>query len=327
MLATHQVGPNWPYQIRDRYLYGSAWVGSLLVTWVEPGLGILMMLTVARWRNLDTLPPVLTLGIASAVYCAVKMGRPDAGMLQAVIVAVAMVQSVWAGYGVIWQGMRQFGATLHQARDFGRGSLGNRVVIATYCAFAAPLAPLWALPILAFGLLITNSYTGMAAALLGLCVTYPDAAPYVLGGTIPAVPALVWWRGNPVDSLDGRVRIWALSFAVLWSGPWWRKWVGLGPGAITVLNRWWTVRKWTGQFYRQAHNDLVEVTLEHGILGGIAVLWWAANVFRHVGWGDPLSGAVVAMALAMLVQFPAHLPQTAIPMLCIAGLLAGRGLT
>lgn len=325
MFCAHQIGPAWPNVLRDRYLRIVAMLAAALTAWMEPGLGILFGCAVARWRSPAGLPSVLLLGTGSGIYAAVRYGGPDAhAAVQAMLIATAMVQAVWGAYELYWRGCYKLRLTLQQAREHPRGSMGNRLYIGMLGAMAAPLAPLWALPVCLLGVVTANAYTVMAAAWLGLLVAHPTWWPGLLTVAAAGAWPFYWWRGHPRDSWAQRWIVWRLSLATLWLQPWRLRVIGLGPGAFHALGRWWTARGWTGQHFRQGHNDLVQVTLEYGLLGAVAIALWLLNVGQHAMVGDPVTGAVVAMLVMAVAAFPSYLPHTAVPMLCMAAMLGAR---
>ena len=325
MFCGYHIGAQWPHDLRDRYLRMVAALAAALTIWLEPGLGLLFALAVYRWRDHYTLPPVLIFGTAAGLYALIRHGGPDThAAAQAMLVATAMMQAIWAGYELLWVGMKRNRLTLHRARDFGRASMGNRIFVGALCAMAAPLAPLWALPVLLAGLVLTNTYTCAAAALIGLAIAHPGWWPWLLAGSATAAPFILWWRGHPRDSFAGRAHVWRLSFVTWARAPWREFWLGYGHGSFLTLGCWWSARQWTGQHYRQAHNDLVQVTVEWGALGLLGVGLWLTNVARHLEMGDPLSGAFVAMLVATLWVFPSYLPHTAVPMLAIAAMVGAK---
>jgi hypothetical protein len=320
------VASPWPAEIRNRMLLIVAWGAAACAIAMEPGLGLLLALAVFRWRNARTIDGVLVIGAAALVYTGVRYG-PESVLpaVKAAIVAGAMGQAVWAAYDLLWRAMRKNRLTLHQAREWARGTMGNRVVVAAYCAFAMPLAPVWALPVLALGLAVTNSYLGCFAALVGLVIAHPEWTPGLVPAALLAVPGLTYWRGNPIDSWTGRAQTWRLALATLWHADWRTRLTGFGHGGFPRAAAWWSGRRWTQQHYRQAHNDLIHVAFESGAVGVVAVLLWFASASRAFALGDPLTGALAAMLVNSIGQFPLYLPQTALPTVCVVALMA-RGL-
>ncbi len=325
MFCGYNIAGQWPHDLRDRYLRMCGVLGAALTCWMEPGLGILFALAVARWHSVETLPAVLVFGTGAGIYALVRYGGPEThAAVQAMLVATAMFQAAWGSYQVLWVGRRKYRFTWHQSRDLARASMGNRIFIGALCAIAAPLAPIWALPVLLGGLVLTNTYTGAIAALAGLSVAHPSWTPWLLGGALALSPFIIWWRGHPRDSMAGRVHVWRLSLAAIVAAPWRQRLFGYGHGSFLTLGRWWTARGWTGQHYRQAHNDLVQVAVEWGAVGVLGVALWLAATARHLALGDPVSGAYVAMLVSTLWVFPSYLPHTAVPMLCVAAMMGAK---
>jgi hypothetical protein len=322
--CAYLVGPVWPDQIRSRLIILLACTGAAMAVWVCPGLGVLLALTVARWRDPSGTPPVLVLTGAILFYSAILYGPSDVPRATvATIVVAAAGQGVWAARDLYWYGLRQ-GYSLHSGREAARASMGNRVLVSAFCAVALPLAPWWAMPPILLGLAATCSYTGIAAAGLGLLVAHPTWWPGLVTLAVIAAIPLGWWRGHPRDSARERLLVWRLIIGMLYHANRRTRWFGHGPGTFEDAGRWWATKGRTLQVFKHAHNDLMHVAYEHGLLGAGAMVVWAAGLTRAWAWGDPLTGAAVAAVVTMMAQFPAYLPQTGLPILAVAALLARR---
>ena len=325
-LCAYRIAPDWPHELRDRALLTAGWLAGGLALWSEPGLGILYLCAVRRWRDAPSASGPLMLGLACLIYGAVKWTSADPQhAIRAAIVAGAIGQTLWAAFDLVYFGVYRFKLrSFHAIRELARGSMGNRVIVAAYLAIAAPLAPPWALSLLIGGLAITTSYVGMTAAIIGLAIAHPRWAPALFIAALIAAPGLYWLRGHPRDSWNERTHVWRLSLAMLYAGSWSQRLFGFGHGSFAWFGRYWTARKWTGQCFRQAHNDLVHLAVEYGLVGVAAVLLWGLNVSRGTFLGDPWTGALVAALVVMMGQFPSYLPQTSMAVLCIVAVLARR---
>ena len=325
-LIAWKIGPlHTAVDLRDRMLLIVGWAGVGLTLWMEPGLGLLFSLAMFRWHDGSGAPGVVMFAAAALIYAGLLYGpEPTGPAALAAIVAGAMGQALWAAWDLCWRAMYRQGLGLHAAREAARASMGNRVIVAAYCAFAAPLAPVWALPVLGVGLLATNSYLGFLAAFIGLCLAHPAWTPSLLAVSLLAWPAVAYWRGNPIDSWRGRLDTWRFSLAAMWHAPWPVKLCGHGHGSFPRAALWWSARGWTRQCYRQAHNDLVQVFFECGLIGVFAVGLWLGSLSRGLELGDPLTAALASALVSATANFPFYLPQTAIPVLCVAALLARK---
>ena len=316
-------GHDWPTTTRTRMLWVALAAGILLTGWMEPGLGVLLAVACWHWRDMRSSAGALVLGLVALYYAAVLHVQVDpTPVLLAALVAGAMAQGVWAAADLIYWG-RKHSLSLHARRELARGAMGNRVVVGALCAIATPLAPAWALPCLVLGLIATTSYTACAAAWLGLLIAHPTWWPGLVA-LLPAAGGLYWWRGKPIDSWTGRTQTWRIAVATLWHATPRERWMGHGPGSFPRLAGWWTIRKWTGQFYRQAHNDLIHCAVEYGLVGALGAVLWVGSLTRGFTWNDPLTGSAVAALILAAGQFPCYLPQTGFAMLSVAALIARR---
>jgi hypothetical protein len=323
--CAYRVMVGWPLEIRERMLLGLAYAAVLAMgLLVEVGPAILLGIAVWRWRGIETLPAVMVLLGVCGVYAAVKLGPPE---MDAVLLTAVILVGTWQALLGISQYLRGklLGWNFHTVNESTHGTLGNRVVLATCCALVAPLAPLWLLPVLLIALLCTACYTSLVAVVVGLLVAHPAWALPAGIALAPATAWVIYWRGHPRDSLRGRRQVAELVLANLWiKRPWSVRLFGHGHGAFRRYAQWWTVYSATGQHYRQAHNDLLHLAFEYGLVGVAAVLLWVVSLSRGMALGDPLTGALAAGAVSSMAQFPAYLPQVALLMLAVAGLLARR---
>lgn len=174
------------------------------------------------------------------------------------------------------------------------GLTGVTRYTAALLAVAVPLAPLWGLPLLALGLLITQSYLAIGAALAGLLVTrrWPRA---VVGSWILAALFLVAILGsvrseNP--QLLNRLEVWASLLPDLLQHPW----VGLGPdGWGTTVPIRQITRSDAGAF-AQPHSELIGWVFEEGLVGLGLLVAWLLTMWRRL-WASPERGACVTIAL------------------------------
>jgi hypothetical protein len=311
---------------RDRMLLAFAWAGALALFVVAPGPGIFFACALARWIGPHQTGAVLTWAGLGLLYVAVLYGpRALETVLPHAIVAGAAVQTV---LGIVQYVLAlRAGQTPYQARDAASAAMTGRVVLATLIAMAVPLAPLWILPLFVVGLVVTASYVGVAAALFGFFVAHPTLMVPAFLVSAPALFVVCWYRRRAGDSWRARVRAWQLGLAAVVRGGWPAIFFGLGPGAWRRDATYWNrAAGATVEVFTTAHNDLVETLFEYGLLGMLALGLWGWTLAPGMAFGDPVTGAMVAALVCAMGHFPAALPQTSIPWLVIAGLLARRGI-
>jgi len=116
-----------------------------------------------------------------------------------------------------------------------------------------------------------------------------------------ANPRLTFWRAALEAFADGGPRVWLL---------------GLGPGAIQALAPFWMPEDAT-RVYLDAHNDLLQLLVEHGSLvafGVVAIIVMAGQSFRKA-WREQadegaraMLGVMTGLLASALFLFPLSLP-------------------
>lgn len=175
--------------------------------------------------------------------------------------------------------------------------------------FGLPLAVVFAVV-----LWLTPSAVAAVAATAGLLVVFPGPwLPALALGAVLAGRRLLcyrpeerWWRRVGLTTIETvtvhRRAIWRSTWNDVWSWPEWL--IGHGPGGFRANSSRWFRTGRLREFYGEAHNDWLEALYEWGILGLLAVAWWAWRTREAWTLGDPLTGAMVAFGVAMLGSFP-----------------------
>jgi len=332
-----RVGPGWPHTIRDWGYRTCGWLMVGLAFALFWPIGVFLAITMWRWRDHESTGPVLTwLGAVGAVGLGVFIG-PSYTAIAWAVQAVSLSQLGVLVFQVFlirkeWHNIRHY----HDIRDTLRGSFGNRVMTGAWFAMALPLSPHPAfLALNGLGLVATSSMTASAAGAVGLAVAYPQWAPTIaLSGAVgflfnalmrKSVGDLLYRPTRfftiYMDSFADRYRIWRLTLATWWGWTGKDFWLGKGHGVFFPYTRWWLNKRWVYQLFKHAHNDLVQCTMEYGAVGVLCAILGLLALFSKVNLaGDPLLGAILAMTVVSLNQFPLHTPHTALPWLLIVGL-------
>lgn len=229
----------------------------------------------------------------------------------------------------------------HRMRIFA--TLGNPNFVA---AFLVPLMPaaaaflvtfkrrrglfLVVLALMALSLLATGSRSGilaLLAALVWLALLRRPADWGILAAlaALVVVFGLAFSPGRPLlTTLSGRYYIWRVTAGHLAERPLF----GFGPGAFPVKYAEWEIEWWNSSrgsvmergftgFQNHAHNDYLEIAVEHGAAGliGFLLLMLSFLVFAfrqaRCTLGNLLAAAsagVVALGAVALVDFPFHRP-------------------
>ena len=169
--------------------------------------------------------------------------------------------------------------------------------------------PRWRLlaPLLAVGLLASQSRVGLCAVVIALAARYPKRAALLF---IPAMlylnVALSYHWGffapEKLASFSDRLMIWRLAIHDL-------TWAGHGIGAFGFLHPW----------FEYAHSDLLQAVYE---LGPAAILLAAAFLVCLRGPRTAEWAAFVAVGIEAAVSFPLHMPVSAFVGAFLAGALA-----
>ncbi len=327
----------WPTRLREEALLAGAWLGVLaLATVCWPLAGLLAL---SLWRERDAFDPAVRVwAIAGLLWVAVSLVPPETRwLIPAAYVAAALGQC-----GLLaWQGAKHWGHgyTYHELGNALHGSMGTRFFCGLLLAQALPLAPVWAMPILAGGLIATSSATALLAATAGMLVAYPAAMGWVVGSAVPVAFGVVAlrnglqsfsdWRQTGChgfsDGLGERGVLWCLTWARWTRLAWPDRLIGRGHDAFSTHGRWWAHGPLT-RVHLHACNDGLQSLLEVGLVGlGLLLTLVGLAVVGHGHLGDPLTGTLVAILVGSLIQFPLHVAHMAVPSLILLALLGTRG--
>ncbi len=259
---------------------------------------------------------------ARSVYSAtVVVGRPSGyfaepnglGLFCGIIMLVSLGLWIWSPS---WQarsvsiagGVAGFLATTALAASLSRGAwLGAGVGLVTFAVLYRPVLRIVA-----------------RLAVLGVVSWFVVAESGVLGGLptilIARAETLLGGESNPYDV---RPLTWAEAARQFLSSPI----IGHGPNSFGVLSAEWPSRI---QFYPRvhAHNGLLTIATETGILGVAAVLClvlFSTVATLRVGGRDPirvaLFSSLVAVSGHLLVDYPLRNPVLMLTVWCVLGLL------
>ncbi len=329
------IGAGWPPSLRDNAFRTLAAASVVMVATACWPLAILWGLALWHWKDPDDVrqpdlqPPiagVLAIGTVVAVFLlASQVPATDLAWLRWAILAGGFGQLAVLG----WQAFvlyreRRHGYTFHFWRDSLRGSMGNRVVTGGFLAFCFALAPAALLPVFGLGILVTNSFTALAGALVALAIRYPRLVLYWAPGVALAVWSCWVWRGHPRDSVTGRRTIWRLVWDSWLDDGWAGRLLGHGHWTFSRRARWWHSQGLVRDIYAHAHQDALQFLLEYGLVGLLAVTAWLLLLSRGMAVGDPWTAAVATALVVAMNQFTLHLPHTGLPVVASAGGLWGR---
>ena len=303
-------------------------VGVVFAAWVDPAFGILAALAGFWWLTLDfewmpggTLWPLIAMtvwmGQASPLWC------------------VHLALSLWLAMGVLQSliSVTQRYPRLARINVFPsawpHGTIGHRTGLGIYLATLLPLGFLtdygWWLALLYVpGLVLARSAVALGSALVGLLWVTGAwwAIPLI---AILGVPRALKWHYGPVpsrasewvylgplavkfrhlpQSLMARTKVWRVA---LWHSMLSPHWV-IGHGGLSFHR---ASRSWIGphgflEHYDEAHNDYVEFFYEYGAVGLAAAAFWIGWHWQAFARGEPVTGALLAFATAMLANFPAR---------------------
>ena len=347
-----RVGHRWPPSIRDNAFLTLGIMAGIWIAVLCWPLAVLWGLALYHWSDPDRarapefFPPVtgiLAIGSIIGVFLLAARVRPsDLWILRWAILLTGLSQLIvilWQGTE-LWHMRHQPRFTFHTVRDGLRGSMANRVVTGGLLAFCLALAPPAWMPVFGLGILAVNSFTALLAGLVALLIRFPPEmigfdhtglvlrlGPVVLICLLAGCVGLLSvgiWRGNPMDSARGRRAIWALCLEEWLDASWRDRLLGRGHFAFSHIARWWQTRQAVKDEYRQAHCDGLQLLLEYGLVGVLAVGCWLGLLSRGMALGDPWTAAVITALVVSLNQFTLHLPHTGLAVVAAAGVVWAR---
>ena len=279
----------------EGWLWGLWVVAAATLIPLEPWLAVMGFAGAYWWRTRGEWP-IGWAGIGATWFLARTL---PAGAWD----ALPWAWGAWAmaGAGAMgWQAWRQ-------DRRKVRGWWGMRSIAAALLALLLPVLPLPCWPVVLGGLWLSGpSILAVAAAFSGAIVRWPGLWPLwatlaALGGALALVVALgpsvkgrrigEWTpRGDSLDSVWHRLALlrWAVPRATL---------AGLGPGSLLGWHNRAYIRGQLGEATGTMHNEPVQVVLEYGAPGALALGLFAWRVGSGLQGGDPWSAMVVAGAV------------------------------
>jgi hypothetical protein len=263
------------------------WLGGFVIATA-------LLALLARQNVFHAAVVLLGAGTIVAVRAAVKAGWGP--WLVRALVFTAMLQSLLAlGQAIWWRPEWGVGDPILRAY----GTFGNSKYMGAMVALVTPLAPLWALPVLAIGLGLSQSAIACLAALAGLLVR-PDVQHRgkvcALLGLAGAVT--LYFRSLTLSTVWERFDIWRLAFSDLTVGD---VLLGNGPGswfyAVPAMQAMRVQGEAIIAGFRQAHNEPVQLAFEMGVVGLVLLagwLWAWRGMWRSSARGAAVASVVLA---------------------------------
>ena len=339
---------DWPAVTKDWAVRTLLVVSAALMVTTSWAVSVILLLQLIHWRSSrDTTGVVLNLQgpitwgcIAGVLALGSSVPVTWHAWVTQAFVWSALGQVLWMmGSAIVYRKMPLLDLRLNM-----RGTTGNAVITAALLAMAIPFASPWQQIIIGAGLLATGSFVGILAACAALTIASPAIGWWLVGMAGVAAGAIRMrtgyrdffiacrrivcehtWNTPFDDSVRERRLVLGLLIRTWLSWPTWYGLVGKGHQAFSTEARWWLTQRKVFQLFKQAHNDWLQLLLEYGLVGFLAVTIWMAMLLYSQGTlGDPLTAAVAAGIIASMGQFPLHLPQSGIPWIILVGLLVAR---
>jgi hypothetical protein len=299
-------------------------IGALFAACVVPAWGLLAAQATAWWwvRGWVIKSGGLLWPTAAAV---VWMGlQAPQAMLDAGLVLALAMGVVQSALGVSqWRNWPLF-----NVGGQVMGTLGHRTGLGIYLGMLIPLAfstdyAWWLVAAYLPGLVLSRSSVGYAAAVCGLLVVQPALAPLLgVAMVLGLGHRFVKWNGGAIkprlleDAFRARLSVWAIA---LWKTQRWPFWlIGHGGDSFHEDGRTWIYNHRLHERYKEAHNDYVEFVYEYGLVGLVALVWYAYTIADGLSLGDPATGALAGASVASLGNFPVRVaPIVGLAALCL----------
>lgn len=293
---------------RSYWLLGLLTLAICWLAWSELWLALIGFAFLCRWRSPAELPSLVAWGgVAASWFLLLHIPRD----LYDWIVLGWLAVALW-----------QVGVLMDRYARMRRrmvGTFGSPVLTGLYLAAVLPLAPLWVVPILGIGLVLTSSIAAGGAVAVAMVWRFPWTWPLplatasiilVLWAYSPTVKGrrILEWslRGDTADSVWARWYAWRVIVHELRQHP--QHWVfGIGPGSAVKALRQWGSRLKVELPY-EVTNEALQLVYEYGLIGGLAALAFVWRVGSHLTLGDPWSAAWVGFLVLSFTHWPLRHP-------------------
>jgi hypothetical protein len=188
----------------------------------------------------------------------------------------------------------------------------NPSMTGSYIAMAAPLLPLWALPLSLIAIIAMKASVPTLAFFVGLSVRFAPSKKYLL---VWPVLAAVYLSLFGVPNSSGRFHLWGEVFEWSKNHSFWILGTGLGSSRMLLQ----VIHPDPGSVFFSMHNDFLQLFFELGVVGTLLIVGICVRTL-YLSWvSAPILGSVLATFIVMGANFPLHWPLHA---LFIASLLA-----
>jgi hypothetical protein len=303
---------------RDTWLLGLAWFATFLVALtLSTPLALLGCVVLWHWRSWQELPSVATwLAIVATFALAQTFASTLREYLPLGWRVVALGLIVFACYQR-WRGMEV------------KANLGGRILLAALLVLIWPFTSPIEWPLYALAFWLTSSWVALGGLAIAIAWRYPVAAPYVaifglVALVVLAIPALrrpildLTPRGSSIKQGLMRGRTYLAMLRVTYRRP--RLWLfGWGPNPASrvgdsleqaLAREALLLSERRGEPISLAvsptHSEPLELVCAYGLVGLVALLWFAFDVARHLTLGDPWAASALGGAALSLATIPAR---------------------
>jgi O-antigen ligase len=309
-----------------------AFVVGLRDRWLGLAVAVAALTVFYRGAQLDPTSSVMFATGALLVTLLRLTPRAYHGKIAGALAAVGIFEIVYVahqmmGYDLLWANLWGLPTS---AVVQPIGTLGTVDGVGAYIAITAPLMPLWAVPAAIYVVWAGHSLSALLALAVGLLI------PWVirrrgswLGASVAGLGAvaflsMAYLKGLATAAVAGRFAIWKFGAAHAVSSDPILGW-GLG-GWSTHIPQAQLAEKFlpTGEVWREAHNDYLQLGAEMGVVGLLLLglwLWEHRAMVLDRTWG-PSVGALAVNAVGF---FPFHTVPLALLGLIVIGLATSEG--